>query len=155
MSVCKTVITSAGNLPQCLREGVQRRYWEQISSTLTDNLRNYFRRQTQPSVNDYGPEHFGNQFIRSGRYTAGLTATYDDSILTYGRRSMQKLASDLIVGMRLPSTQVVRFADAKAMQLVKALPTDGEMAYRRICWGSEKFSERQAFRQSRFVSLLE
>jgi phenol 2-monooxygenase len=38
---------------------------------------------------------------------------------------MQKLASGLIVGMRFPSTQVVRFADAKAMQLVKALPTDG------------------------------
>jgi len=29
------------------------------------------------------------------------------------------------VGMRFPSAQVVRFCDAKAMQLVRALPADG------------------------------
>ncbi|OAF62288.1 hypothetical protein VC83_00851 [Pseudogymnoascus destructans] len=38
---------------------------------------------------------------------------------------MQSLAANLIVGMRFPSAQVVRFCDAKAMQLVKALPSDG------------------------------
>lgn len=101
---------------------------EKMASDLIDFDRQFaklFSLANKTSVNDYGPEHFANQFIRSGRYTAGLTATYNDSILTYGRRSMQKLASGLIVGMRFPSTQVVRFADAKAMQLVKGLPTDG------------------------------
>jgi phenol 2-monooxygenase len=101
---------------------------EKVASDLIDFDRQFaklFSSANKTSVDDYGPEHFANQFIRSGRYTVGLTATYDDSILIYGRRSMQKLASGLIVGMRFPSPQVVRFADAKAMQLVKALPTDG------------------------------
>lgn len=70
-------------------------------------------------------QHFAEQFIKAGRYTAGLTATYDDSSITCARGSMQHLATNLIVGMRFPSTQVVRFCDSKAMQLVKALPADG------------------------------
>jgi len=64
-------------------------------------------------------------FIKAGRYTAGLTAKYDDSEITSAANSTQSLAPALEVGMRLPSAQVVRFCDAKAMQLVKALPSDG------------------------------
>ena len=71
------------------------------------------------------PEHFKEQFIKSGRYTAGLTATYEDSAITNARDSVQSLAGKLKVGMRFPSAQVVRFCDAKEMQLVKALPADG------------------------------
>jgi len=68
---------------------------------------------------------FSELFVKAGKYTAGLTATYGDSQITRASWSKQVLASNLIVGMRFPSTQVVRHCDAKAMQLVKALPADG------------------------------
>ena len=71
------------------------------------------------------PEQFNEQFIKAGKYTAGLTATYDDSQIIAASKSTQNLARNLTVGMRFPSTQVVRFCDAKALQLVKALPADG------------------------------
>ncbi len=35
------------------------------------------------------------------------------------------MATGLTVGMRFPSAQVVRFCDAKAMQLIRAFPADG------------------------------
>jgi phenol 2-monooxygenase len=70
-------------------------------------------------------EKFSDIFTQAGRYTAGLTATYEDSPITRAEWSNQALASNLKVGMRFPSAQVVRHCDAKAMQLVKALPADG------------------------------
>jgi phenol 2-monooxygenase len=70
-------------------------------------------------------QNFSDHLIKSGQYMAGLTATYDDSSITRAQWSTQSLATNLKVGMRFPSTQVVRFCDAKAMQLVKALAADG------------------------------
>jgi len=71
------------------------------------------------------PEEFSQAFIKSGRYTAGLTARYDDSSITSAASSAQSLAKNMIVGMRFPSAQVVRFCDARAMPLVRALKADG------------------------------
>ncbi|KAH8700112.1 putative phenol 2-monooxygenase [Talaromyces proteolyticus] len=68
---------------------------------------------------------FAEHFIKAGRYTAGLTAKYEDSSLTCTARSQVDLARGLTVGMRFPSFQVVRFCDARAMQLVRAFPADG------------------------------
>lgn len=68
---------------------------------------------------------FSELFVQAGRYTAGLTSKYGDSQITRARWSTQSLAANLAVGMRFPSTQVVRHCDARAMQLVKALPADG------------------------------
>lgn len=70
-------------------------------------------------------QHFNEQFIKSGRYTSGLTTKYGDSLITSSRRSKQGLAGDLVVGMRFPSAQVVRFCDSRAVQLVTALAADG------------------------------
>lgn len=84
-----------------------------------------FSSKPSKDANGSSADHFKEQFIKSGRYTAGLTATYDDSMLTCAGKSTQVLATNLIVGMRFPSAQVVRHCDAKAMQLVKALPADG------------------------------
>ncbi|KAK8113928.1 hypothetical protein PG999_005997 [Apiospora kogelbergensis] len=69
------------------------------------------------------PEHFHEQFVKSGRYTAGQALKYDESVIVCldGARSS---AQNLEVGMRFPSAQVVRVCDAKAMQLVRALPSD-------------------------------
>lgn len=70
-------------------------------------------------------EKFSDHFIKAARYTAGLTTKYIDSSITCAERSSQSLAENLPVGMRFPSTQVVRFCDARAGHLVKALPSDG------------------------------
>ena len=75
--------------------------------------------------NHVTPEHFTEQFIKSGRFTAGLTKTYDDSAITSRRASTQTLAPKIEIGARFPSTQVVRFCDARAIQLAKALSADG------------------------------
>uniref|UniRef100_A0A093V804 Phenol 2-monooxygenase n=1 Tax=Talaromyces marneffei PM1 TaxID=1077442 RepID=A0A093V804_TALMA len=74
---------------------------------------------------EHKPENFPEHFIKAGRYTAGLTAKYDDSVFTSTARSRSELARGLTVGMRFPSTQVVRLCDARAMQLVRAFPADG------------------------------
>lgn len=68
---------------------------------------------------------FSDYFIKTARYTAGLTATYGDTCFTNAAKSTQSLATNIIVGMRLPSAQVVRHCDAKAIQLAKAFPADG------------------------------
>ncbi|EED24607.1 phenol 2-monooxygenase, putative [Talaromyces stipitatus ATCC 10500] len=73
----------------------------------------------------HNPENFPGHFIKAGRYTAGLTAKYDDSVFTSTARSQPELARGLTVGMRFRSSQVVRFCDARAMQLVRSFPADG------------------------------
>ncbi|KAK8050279.1 FAD binding domain-containing protein [Apiospora phragmitis] len=69
------------------------------------------------------PEHFREQIVRSGRYISGQALKYDESAIVClgGARDSAKR---LEVGMRFPSAQVVRVCDAKAMQLVRAIPSD-------------------------------
>ncbi|KAL9619664.1 MAG: hypothetical protein Q9160_005770 [Pyrenula sp. 1 TL-2023] len=82
--------------------------------------------KTGEGTGDGLAEKFSDTFIKSQRYTAGLTAKYEQSSITSTASSeVQTLAKHITVGMRFPSAQVVRFCDAKAMQLVKALPADG------------------------------
>lgn len=73
------------------------------------------------------PEYVSEQFVKAGRYMAGLTARYDDSLIVNSKNSAGPLVADSNVtpGMRFPSAQVVRFCDAKPMQLVEALVADG------------------------------
>lgn len=70
------------------------------------------------------PAEFQEGFIQAGKYTAGMTAKYDISPITTSSESTQ-LASNVAVGMRLPSAQVVRFCDSKPMQLMRTLKSDG------------------------------
>ncbi|PGH08741.1 hypothetical protein AJ80_07779 [Polytolypa hystricis UAMH7299] len=69
-------------------------------------------------------EHFAEQFVKAGRYTAGQATKYGPSSVMAPSEATQSLASNLVVGMRFPSTQVVRFCDARAVHLVKALPSN-------------------------------
>ncbi|KAK8082789.1 FAD binding domain-containing protein [Apiospora saccharicola] len=69
------------------------------------------------------PVHFREQFVKSGRYTAGQALKYDESVIVC-LEGVRDSAKRLEVGMRFPSAQVVRVCDAKAMPLVKALPSD-------------------------------
>lgn len=87
----------------------------------------YWTRLFKTSENgEVSPKHFSEQFIKVGRYTAGLTAQYKESNITsLLAQETQTLAKNVTVGMRFPSAQVIRFCDAKPMQLVKAMPADG------------------------------
>jgi phenol 2-monooxygenase (NADPH) len=72
------------------------------------------------------PEFFAKEFIKTGRYTAGLTAKYNDTALTDAKGSVNSgEVGRVVVGMRCPSAQVVRFCDANAMQLARAMRSDG------------------------------
>ncbi|KAJ0304946.1 hypothetical protein COL5a_004432 [Colletotrichum fioriniae] len=73
--------------------------------------------------NGYTTEDFQEYFIKSGRYTAGLATQYQPSKLVRPGHK-DNLASGVSVGMRFESAQVVRYSDAKAMQLSHALCTD-------------------------------
>lgn len=75
--------------------------------------------------NGITPEHFKDQFVKAGRYTAGQGVQYNESLLMTSSNG-QSVATGLVVGMRFPSAQVVRFCDARAMQLIRALPADSK-----------------------------
>lgn len=70
------------------------------------------------------PEDFQRRFVEAGRFTAGVATRYLDSAVMDAAGSRQDLATGLPVGMRFPSARVVRFCDARALQLVRALPAD-------------------------------
>ncbi|KAI9735467.1 MAG: hypothetical protein M1818_006473 [Claussenomyces sp. TS43310] len=76
-------------------------------------------------VDANGKIDFSEIFVKAEAFTAGLTVTYDDSIITQAKGSNQQVATNLKVGMRLQGVQVIRFCDAKVMQSVNSLPSDG------------------------------
>lgn len=88
------------------------------------------------------PAEFQEGFIQAGRYTAGLTAKYEVSPIT-SALERSELASNVVVGMRLPSAQIVRFCDSKPQQLMQALKSDGR--WRILCFvGDLARSENQS-----------
>ncbi|KAL2127028.1 hypothetical protein VTI74DRAFT_11446 [Chaetomium olivicolor] len=76
--------------------------------------------------NNVTPQMVSEQFVKAGRYTAGQAVHYDPSPVTAVGDKDKEIATKVTVGMRFPSAQVVRFCDAKAMQLVKGMPADGQ-----------------------------
>ena len=70
------------------------------------------------------PEEFQQGFIKSGMFTAGLTSKYEQSSII-ADSSAQHLATNVPIGMRLASSQVVRYSDSKPVQLMSALKSDG------------------------------
>ncbi|OBT97633.1 hypothetical protein VE01_04449 [Pseudogymnoascus verrucosus] len=95
---------------------------KKVAATLIDFDRAFTKSFSSKNTD---AESFIERFIRAGRYTAGLTAKYDESSITNVSGSTQHLAAELTVGMRFPSTPVVRLCDARVMQLVTAMPSDG------------------------------
>ncbi|KAK3400908.1 FAD binding domain-containing protein [Sordaria brevicollis] len=72
-------------------------------------------------------EQFAEKFVQAGRYTAGQAVRYDKSgVVDVDEGKDKEVVRNVTVGMRFPTAQVVRFCDAKAMQLVKGLPADGQ-----------------------------
>ncbi|ROW02392.1 hypothetical protein VMCG_06096 [Cytospora schulzeri] len=77
-------------------------------------------------------DHARDQFIKSGRYTAGQAYKYGKSIIVWPPQEDQvsngvaagQRKTELVVGMRFPSAQVVRYSDAKGFQLLSILKSD-------------------------------
>jgi phenol 2-monooxygenase len=73
--------------------------------------------------NGISSEQFAEAFVKAGRYTAGQAIKYNQSTIISLDPDGKDLAKEVDVGMRFPTAQVVRWSDAKAMQLLKALPS--------------------------------
>jgi phenol 2-monooxygenase len=70
------------------------------------------------------PARTQDYFTRHGRYTAGTATRYRPSMLT-GEASHQHLATGFAIGMRFPSTPVIRLGDAKPVHLGHVVKADG------------------------------
>ncbi|MBH0239960.1 FAD-binding monooxygenase [Methylobrevis albus] len=66
---------------------------------------------------------FQRYFIQHGRYTAGMSVTYQPSALT-GAPTWQSLAPGFAIGSRFHSARVVRLADAKPLELGHVVRAD-------------------------------
>ncbi|KAM7190987.1 3-hydroxybenzoate 4-monooxygenase [Naviculisporaceae sp. PSN 640] len=100
------------------------------------------------------PDEFAAQFVKAGRYTAGQAIQYDASpIVKFGEGSKdQEIASKVPIGRRFPTAQVVRFCDAKALQLVKGLPATG--AWYLVVFGGDILEGESAERLEQVSSIL-
>lgn len=70
-------------------------------------------------------ERFQTHFLQSAKYMAGLMTKYEHSVLVNIDCSDQTLASNMPLGMRAPTAQVVRVSDALPLQFSKILKSDG------------------------------
>ncbi|MEQ8898529.1 MAG: FAD-dependent monooxygenase [Roseovarius sp.] len=84
-----------------------------------DMARLFSSRSTDPDAS----ARFQQYFQKHGRYTAGVEARYDPSLIV--REGNQSLATGLPIGMRFHSAPVIRLADARPMQLGHAMVADG------------------------------
>lgn len=96
-----------------------------------------------------------DQFVQAGRYTAGQAYKYGESIIVWpgtagGTRGR---ASKLVVGMRFPSAQVVRFSDARVYQLLSLLRSDGR--WRVVVFDGDIQDEKVRSRLNRVGASLE
>lgn len=72
-----------------------------------------------------------DRFVQAGRYTAGQAYKYGKSIIVWppppkGATEEKEgtTKQQLVVGMRFPSAQVVRYSDAKVVQLLSLVQSD-------------------------------
>jgi phenol 2-monooxygenase (NADPH) len=72
----------------------------------------------------FDPAETQSYFERHGRYTAGTATHYRPSIIS-GEPTHQHLAEGFLIGTRFHSAPVIRFADAKPVQLGHVVKADG------------------------------
>ncbi|KAL6151640.1 hypothetical protein ACJQWK_10362 [Exserohilum turcicum] len=78
---------------------------------------------------------FAEYFVKSGRYTAGFTAKYRDTMITQAVEPQESAAKAVTVGMRFPNAQAIRFCDCKAVQLQSVMKSDGR--WRIVVFGGD------------------
>ncbi|KAL1303193.1 hypothetical protein AAFC00_006616 [Neodothiora populina] len=91
------------------------------------------------------PAEFQRYFEKQGRFTAGMGTHYMPSIIT-GCSTHQHLATGYEIGTRFHSSQVIRLADAKPIQLGHTVKADGR-------WRIFLFAGSNTDRDSEFTNL--
>ncbi|KAI5927649.1 FAD binding domain-containing protein [Camillea tinctor] len=75
--------------------------------------------------NDISAEHFAEQFVKAGRYTAGQGILYGPSLIVQSKHEASPSSAEgFVPGTRFPSAQVVRYSDAKTVQLLTELKSN-------------------------------
>ena len=104
---------------------------QRVAEKLVDWDRTWVRHMASKGKDQGGVLDANNQvdfseiLLKAEAFTAGLTIVYDDSPIINSKGSTQALATNIKVGMRFPSAQVVRVCDALELHLTKALSSDG------------------------------
>lgn len=106
---------------------------QQTAAELIEFDRMWIKIFKSGETNGAGADYVRDQFIKAGRYTAGQAYKYGKSVITWPSEETQKTngtvtdqqKSQLVVGMRLPSAQVVRYSDGKVHQLLSVIRSDG------------------------------
>lgn len=78
-----------------------------------------------PELGGVDPQELQEYFVRSGRYTAGVSTHYAPNTVLTAEPTHQHLAKGFTIGMRFHSAPVIRLADVKPMQLGHAARADG------------------------------
>lgn len=94
-----------------------------------------------------------DQFVQAGRYTAGQAYRYGESVIVWPGDGTREKTSKLVVGMRFPSAQVVRFSDARVYQLLSLLLSDGR--WRVVVFDGDIQDEKARSRLNRVSASLE
>ena len=112
-----------------------------IAQGLIDFDKTWSRTMASPASDPEHPERAGidpaelqAQFVRSGRYTAGVATRYPTGSVLVAEPVHQGLAEGFVIGMRFHSAPVVSLADAKPMQL-------GHVARADVAWRLYLFAD--------------
>lgn len=90
-----------------------------------------FQTKGQAAQQQQDASYVRDNFVQAGRYTAGQAYKYGKSIIVWpppikGVFDEKEMTAkrQLVVGMRFPSAQVVRYSDAKVVQLLSLMQSD-------------------------------
>ncbi|KAJ5676713.1 uncharacterized protein N7477_002346 [Penicillium maclennaniae] len=117
--------------PSLLKTYVTER--EKIAEDLIDFDRRFARIFASDVDQPATPEEFEDAFVKSGKFTTGLAATYEESAIT--AKSSKSHSKTIENGMRFPTSQVVRYCDSIPTQLLKVLQSDGR--WRIVVFGGQ------------------
>ena len=78
-----------------------------------------------PERGGIDPEELQREFVKSGRYTAGVATHYPPATMLTAEATYQALAKGFTIGTRFHSAPVVRVVDAKPMHLGHVARADG------------------------------
>ncbi|XDG01219.1 hypothetical protein ABKA04_000834 [Annulohypoxylon sp. FPYF3050] len=111
-------------VPELIKTYVSER--QKIAAELIEFDRNWTKLFSSSYRKEHGiaPEDVRKHFVMAGRYIAGQAIHYDDSIIVDAKTSPSEIAAGLTVGMRFPSAQVIRLADARSVQFAQVLQAD-------------------------------
>jgi phenol 2-monooxygenase len=121
-----------------------------VAKDLIDFDREWSRIMSEPpETGETGPDEeprFQRYFIQHGRYTAGMSVTYQPSALT-GQATWQSLAPGFQIGSRFHSAPVVRLADAMPMELGHTIAADTRWRLFVFCPDEDPAAEGSAIRK--------